>query len=273
MSTMAGHVGSVASVWRYPVKSMMGEEVNSAYLTERGVLGDRAYALLDTATGKVASAKHPAKWPNMFRFRSALQDSPAPGRPMPPARVTLPTGDSLLTTEAAFDERLSTALGRPVTLMTSAPKESSLEEYWPDVEGLALREAVTDEAMPEGTFFDLAILHILTTGTINKLRDLYPAGRFEVRRFRPNLVIDTGDVVDFVENDWIGKTVSIGPEVRFSITGPCPRCVMTTLPQYDLPKDPGILRAAVKHNNTHVGVYATVLSIGKITVGDPIVVS
>jgi uncharacterized protein len=262
--------GAVASLWRYPVKSMMGEEVNAADFTEVGVFGDRAYALLDTTTGKVASAKHPAKWPNMFRFRSSFQDSPMPGAALPPVRVTLPGGDTISTTDAEFDSRMSSELGRPVALLKSAPKASSLEEYWPDIEGLALREAVTDEAMPEGTFFDLAVLHILTTGTINRLRELYPSGRFEVRRFRPNLVIDTPGATDFVENDWIGKTLAIGPEVQLKITGPCPRCVMTTLPQYDLPKDPGILRTAVQHNAAHVGVYAAITRPGRITMGDTV---
>lgn len=272
MSTTGCATTAIASLWRYPVKSMMGEEVNSAHLSERGVLGDRAYALLDTSTGKVASAKHPAKWPGMFRFRSAFLDAPAPGGALPPARVMLPGGDTLITTQPDFDARMSTELGRPVSLMSSAPDSSTLEEYWPDVEGLTLREAVTDEAMPPGTFFDLAVLHVLTTGTINRFRELYPSGRFEVRRFRPNLVIDTGEQAGFVENDWIGKTLAIGPEVQLKITGGCPRCVMTTLPQYDLPKDPGILRTAVQHNSAHIGVYASVIRNGRVTMGDPVVV-
>ena len=99
MSEAPETMGSVASLWRYPVKSMMGEEVNSAHLTERGVLGDRAYALLDTSTGKIASAKNPSKWPAMFRFRSALQDAPAPGATLPAARVMLPGGDTVSTSE------------------------------------------------------------------------------------------------------------------------------------------------------------------------------
>jgi uncharacterized protein YcbX len=139
------------------------------------------------------------------------------------------------------------------------------------MDGLAHRETVTEEAMPTGTFFDLAVVHVLTTGTIDRLRELYPQGRFEVRRFRPNIVVEPASgEKNFVENAWIGHTLAIGDEVRLSITGPCPRCVMTTLPQGDLPRDPRILRTAAQHNQVNVGVYAAVLRGGRIHRGDPV---
>jgi hypothetical protein len=162
-------------------------------------------------------------------------------------------------------------LGRPVTLETRAPKAPQLEEYWPDVEGLAHREAVTDEATLSETFFDLSVLHLLTTATIDRLRELYPQGRFETRRFRPNIVLETGPrQAGFVENGWIGGTIAIGDRVRLRITEACPRCVMTTLAQGDLPKDTGILRTAVVHNQAGVGVYATVLQSGAVRRGDAV---
>jgi uncharacterized protein YcbX len=100
---------------------------------------------------------------------------------------------------------------------------------------------------------------------------LYPQGRFEVRRFRPNVVVETANgVKDFVENAWIGHTLAIGDAVRVAVTGPCPRCVMTTLAQGDLPKDPGILRTAAQNNQVHVGVYASVLHGGEIRRGDSV---
>ena len=157
-------------------------------------------------------------------------------------------------------------------IKSSVPETPELEEYWPDIEGLVLKETVTVEAMPEGTFFDLAVLHILTTSTINSLRSIYPEGRFEVRRFRPNLVVEVPDDTQFAENDWIGKEIKVG-DATLKITGPCPRCVMTTLPQYDLPKDPGILRTAAKHNNAHVGVYASVVQSGAVSIGDTLTVT
>jgi uncharacterized protein YcbX len=148
----------------------------------------------------------------------------------------------------------------------------SYEEYWPDIEGLAQREKVTDEAMPPRTFFDIAVIHLLTTSTINRLRELYPEGRFEVRRFRPNIVVEStaSGEKDFIENSWIGKKLTIGEDIVLRITGPCTRCVMITLPQGDLPRDLGILCTVAKYNQVNVGVYASVLHGGTIHRGDSV---
>ena len=264
-------LSSVVSLWRYPVKSMMGEELNTADITQRGLLGDRAYALVDRSNGKVVSAKNPRKWAKLFDFRAALVEPPRSGEKIPPVRITLPNGSIVTSEQSDLNQILSNVLGREVTLGTTAPETPSLEEYWPDIDGLAHRETVTDESMPAGTFFDLAVVHVLTTATIDRLRELYPQGRFEVRRFRPNIVVEPASGErSFLENDWIGRTLAIGNEVRLSITGPCPRCVMTTLPQGDLPKDPGILRTVAQHNQVNVGVYANVLRGGTICRGDPV---
>ena len=152
---------------------------------------------------------------------------------------------------------------------STIPWSAKAEEYWPDMDGLDYRDTVTDFDLPEGTFFDLAVVHVLTTATLDRLRELYPQGRFEVRRFRPNIVIaPPSSAAGFVENDWVDRTLAIGDEVRLRVTGPCPRCVMTTLPQGDLPKDPGILRASAQHNSANVGVYASVEQGGRVTRGD-----
>jgi len=269
MSPLA-QAGTLVSLHRYPVKSMMGEELNAARVTPRGVYGDRAYALCDTETLKVVSAKNPRKWPNLFNYRAAYVSPPESESALPPVRVTLPDGRFALSTSSDFAKTVSGALGRSVTLLSSAPPDAQLEEYWPDTDGLAHRDHVTDEGLPPGTFFDLALLHVLTTGTLDKLRELYPAGRIEPRRFRPNLIIDTAGQKGFIENDWIGKTLSIGPEVKIQITGPCPRCVMTTLAQGDLPKDPGVLKTAAQFNEVRVGVYASVMNPGTVRIGDAI---
>jgi uncharacterized protein len=127
--------------------------------------------------------------------------------------------------------------------------------------------------MPPGTFFDSAPLHLVTTATLDKLRSLYPAGRFEPRRFRPNIIVATPPEAEgFVENDWVGREISIGPEVRLRVATTTGRCVMTTLPQGDLPHDRGILRTAVQHNDAQVGVYAQVLAGGRVTRGDVVTV-
>src|SRR5262249_28424556 len=140
---------------------------------------------------------------------------------------------------------------------------------WPDIEGLDHQDTVTEFGLPEGTFFDCAVIHLLTTATLDRLRSLYPEGRFEVRRFRPNIVVETGSAEkDFLENAWIGQTVAIGGSVRLSMIGPRRRCVMTTLAQGDLPKDNGMLRAAAQHNRANVGVYASVNQGGGVRRGD-----
>lgn len=267
-------LGSVVSLWRYPVKSMMGEELNATDVTQRGLLGDRAYALVDGSDGKVGSAKNPRKWPNLFDFRASFIEPRHTGTKIPPVRITLPDGTIVTSEQSNLNQTLSKALNREVTLdATEFPNRGTVnaEEYWPDMEDLDFRDTVTDFALPEGTFFDCAVVHLLTTATLDRLRELYPQGLFEVRRFRPNIVVEpSSGEKGFIENDWIGHMLVIGDEVRLSITGPCPRCVMTTLPQGDLPRDLGILRTAAKNNKANVGVYASVLQGGTIHRGDSV---
>jgi uncharacterized protein len=269
-------IGRVVALWRYPVKSMMGEELNATDVTNRGLLGDRVYGLMDRADGKVATAKNPRKWPNLFDYRATFVDTPRAGAQVPPVRITLPDATIVTSEQSDHNQILSQALHREVTLEATerAQQEggaSTSEEYWPDMEGLDYRDTVTDFELPEGTFFDIGVVHLLTTATLDRLRELYPQGRFEIRRFRPNVVVETeSGPKDFVENAWIGHTLTIGEEVRLSVTEPCPRCVMITLPQGDLPKDVGILRTAARHNQVNVGVYASVVQGGTVRRGDAI---
>jgi uncharacterized protein YcbX len=252
---------------------MMGEELNASEITQRGLLGDRSYGLLDSAEGKVASAKNPRKWPRLFDFRAALAEVPASAGHVP-VRITLPDGTIVSSEQPDIDDVLSRALEREVTLRAAERQVSqaaTAEEYWPDMEGLDYRDTVTEFALPEGTFFDSAVVHLLTTSTLERLRELYSQGRFEVRRFRPNIVVETANGgKQFVENAWIGHTLAIGDTIQLSITGPCPRCVMTTLPQGDLPKDAAILRTAAQNNNANVGVYASVRRAGTVRRGDTV---
>src|SRR6266581_4564325 len=234
-NAVQGGLGSVVSLWRYPVKSMMGEELNAGEVTERGLLGDRAYALVDGSDGKAATAKNPRKWPHLFDFRATFVEPTRSAAKVPPVRIVLPDGTAVTSDQGDLNRILSKALDR------------------------------------EGTFFDVAMVHLLTTATLDRLRELYPQGRFEVRRFRPNIVVQlASDEKGFAENAWVGHTLAIGTAVRLNITGPCGRCVMTTLAQGDLSKDPGILRTAAQHNQVNVGVYAAVVRGGTIRRGDPV---
>ena len=262
-------IGTVAALHRYPVKSMLGEELNATRVGAKGFQGDRVFALADVETGKIASAKNPSKWPTLFGFRAAFTGPFNGSDTLPPVWITLPDGSMLSTEDKNIATRLSSSLGKPVRLLKGATATGTLEEYWPDIDGLARRDVVTDEAMPAETLFDLGMIHLLTTATLDSYRALYPEGRFETRRFRPNLVIQTpADFKGFPENEWDEKTLAIGDEVKIKITGPCGRCVMTTLPQGDLPKDTGILKTAARHNQARIGAYAAVLQGGIIHAGD-----
>jgi len=281
---MTTSAGSVRELWRYPVKSMLGEELQACELTGRGFVGDRAYALVDAENGKVASIKNPRKWARLFECRAEFLDV------LREVRITLPDGATVSAAEPEAAELLSTLFGRRATLETSAAGAPVLEELWLD--GSPDGRAVTDETFakgsPPGTFFDYGVVHLVTTATLDRLGKLYPEGRFDPRRFRPNVLVQSAEgETGFVENEWVGKTVAIGDDaegVRLRITDPCPRCVMTTLAQEDLPADAGILRTAARHNRlvggegrgpdgvyaASVGVYASVLRGGVVRQGDPV---
>ncbi len=270
---------TVAALWRYPVKSMMGEELNGSEITLSGLAGDRAFALVDAETGNVISAKNPKKWPNIFAFRATFTQPITNGH-LNPLWITLPDGTVLRSDQSDINEKLSDCLGHRVALQTQSPQDAKLEQFWPEYEGQdneISNEAVAGDA-PKGSFFDYAAIHLLTTSSLEAMQQYYPEGRFEARRFRPNLMIDTNGMTGFVENDWVGKTVKLGDTLRLQITDPCPRCVMPTLAQGDLPQDNGIFKNGIAKNKPlvsfagkelpSVGVYARVLNPGWVKRGD-----
>ena len=274
---------TVAELWRYPVKSMIGEELNTSFITKNGVLGDRTFALIDNETGHVVSAKNPKKWPDLFSYHAGYTAQPSVDV-LTALWIRLPNGQVLKNDDVHINDALSTALARSVTLKNNAPQQSSLEQFWPEFEGQTdevSQEAIAGDA-PTGTFFDYATLHIITTSSLAKLRELHPEGRYEIERFRPNLVINTEGQHGFVENDWIGKTIKIGASVQIQITDPCPRCVMPTLAQGDLPQDKTIFKKGIMQNNVYVpfagrslpsiGVYARVISTGIVKRGDTLLI-
>jgi uncharacterized protein YcbX len=265
----AATAGVVTALRRYPVKSMQGETTNSATITMRGLLGDRFFALIDVETGKIASAKNPRKWPGLFGYSATFVTQPANGS-APKVQIVLPDGETVTTDQRDAATILSHRLGRAVSIASSVPDKPVLEEYWPDIEELPHRDDVTEEAMPPGTFFDCASVHVLTTASLKRFQELYPGGRWDVSRFRPNILVETGDdVAGFVENGWVGRTIQVGG-AKLQITGGTPRCTMTTLQQGDLPADTNILRTAAQQNNAHVGVYATVVAPGEVRCGDAV---
>jgi uncharacterized protein YcbX len=287
-------VGTIRALWRFPVKSMLGEELDAADLTEGGIVGDRAYAIRDRETGKVASAKHSKRWPNLLDCRAAFVEPPGPGEKLPPVRIELADGNSVLSDAADVDAVLSRFFGRDVELARAAQNGYTIDQYHPDLESYdpdGHRDEVVEaqlgaaffnerglpSAVPEDSFFDLYPLSVLTTSTLDELGDVEPQSRFDVRRFRMNVIVDTPER-GFVENEWLGRTLAIGDDVQVGVSLPDPRCCMPGLPQEDLPRDPQVLKALARHNRIDVagalypcaGVYAVAEATGTIRKDDSV---
>jgi len=288
-------VGSIARLWRFPVKSMKGERIEQGEFTDRGLVGDRAYALIDAETGKVASAKSVRLFPDLFGCSAAFVEPPRLDGDLPPVRITLPDGRSVTSDSNDVDRDLSAFFQRDVTLARAAPDDFTIDQYHPDVEDAdpaGHRDTVVEQKLGSaffaeaglpspvsvGLFFDLFPVSVLTTSTLDRLNELQPDISFDERRFRMNVIIDTKEA-GFVENNWVGHDLAIGDAMRLNVALPDPRCVMTTLAQDELPRDTGVLRALVQHNRVQVGeagrfpctgVYAVVQSSGAARTGDSV---
>ncbi len=153
-------VGSVAGLWRFPVKSMRGERIEQAELTERGLLGDRAYALIDADTGKVVSAKSVRLFPNLFGCQAAFVEPPRSGRELPPVRIALPDGSSVTSDSGDVDRVLSACFKRDVTRARAAPEDFTIDQYHPDIEDLdpaGHRDAVVEQKLGSAFFAEAGL--------------------------------------------------------------------------------------------------------------------
>jgi uncharacterized protein YcbX len=268
---------------------MQGETPGQVTVDDTGLVGDRAYALVDSETGAVASAKDPRRWAGLLQFSARFRAEPGSGQPV---TITLPGGAQVSSTDPDVDSVLSAAAGRPVTLSSAAAPGATYDEVWPEIDGLAPQEFVASlrtgqtsageavTALPvgmlaPGTFQDVSPVTILTTASLRAARRRHPAGDWDPRRFRTTILIDA-DGEEFIENEWLGRTLTIGT-VRLSVLAPTPRCVMVTLLQPDLGADRAVLTTLAKHNRAEVpgsgrfaclGAYAGVDSGGTIGVGD-----
>lgn len=262
-----GGSGTIAEIWRYPVKSMAGERVSTVLVWKKGLAGDRSFALVDRETGNMVSAKDYRRWPGILNFQATWIPM-LPSRNL--VRIKFPDSREMTSDQTEIEAALSEVLGRGVLISRNPPQHPMLRQAHPDLSQPANPDGVTTEKMLPGSFFDQATLHLVTSATLDTLAGCYPAGDFSTRRFRPNLVLDIPEPTHgFPENDWLGKTLCLGNTVRLRITGLCPRCVMTMLPQMNLGKDPGILKTAFDQNNANVGCLAEVLSEGTVNRGDP----
>ncbi|HVC43218.1 MAG TPA: MOSC N-terminal beta barrel domain-containing protein [Candidatus Binataceae bacterium] len=273
------NIGVVKELYRYPVKSMLGESVDELAIGPGGALGDRAWALRETAGGRIVSAKKIAR---LFEYRSRYDRAPIANGDAP-VTIILPDGRTLHPDDADAATVLSTALGFDVTLERAVAGRHSRAMIDPDTifGDVAIEEVMpglTRATMPDsfallrGSFFDSATIHVLTTGTIAHLRRL--AGddaQADARRFRPNIVVHTApEATGFVEDGWLGKTLEAGAEVTIVAMQPALRCVMTTHRQDGLPRDLRILRAAAQHHRATLGVFAAIGAPGIVRVGDPV---
>lgn len=272
------------AIFRYPVKSMLGERLTACAVTERGLEGDRVLAAVDVATGRVVSAKHPRKWGQMLTLRARLAaHDPAV------AEIVLPGGRTIRSADPGVHEALSEALGRAVRLVGEAPSSPRIERTDPMLDDLSeeseLRLGAPSEgglaaASPPGTLFDHAPVHLVTTATLDALASRAPSSRFDAARFRPNLVLDLPGVSGFAENAWAGWIVRIGDGLVLRVLLPTPRCVVPTLAQRTLPGDAGVLRAVARHNRIEiagrpgtaacVGAYAEVVRPGVVRETDDV---
>jgi hypothetical protein len=282
-------VGAVAAVRRYPVKSMLGEDLPAGEFDAGGLVGDRAYALVDRESGKVVSVKRPKRWARMFELTASTGGEPSGGS----VSVTFPDGSSTAIDDPELTRLLGAFFARDVSVVDRPPEGATFDEVWlrdlkDGVEpyfGAASRVEEGDEMVDggsemstHGNLFNYGTVHLVTTSSTDALAAAAPGSRFDPHRFRPNVVVDTPDT-GFAETAWQGRTLAIGT-TRLAVTFTVPRCVMTTLAQGDLPADREVLRTITRENAVDVlengtrypcvGVYADVADPGRITVGDPV---
>lgn len=269
-------------MWRYPVKSMLGEEVGAVDVDDGGFDGDRRFGVVDALTGKVASAKRPRYWERLLQLRAEVADAGA-------VRILFPDGRAVLSGDGLVDKLLSEFLGRQVVLCDRAATGAELERSVPEAVLEQGREADVDftlleiaAASPVGTFFDFSPVQLVTSASLDRAAGLHPAGRLDPVRYRPNVIAETpAGVTGFVENDWVGRRLELGPDVVLEVLVPSPRCAIPTLRHGDLPPDPDAFRVQRQHNFLPIpiegfgsaaclGVHAGVVRGGRVSAGDEV---
>ncbi len=291
---------TVAEMWRYPVKSMQGERVGSSDIDERGLVFDRAYALVDAATGKVASAKRPRLWGALLQMGARIIDDDRSGANPPVVEVDF-GGESAVIRgggDPQASKTISEWLGREVRIVSVAPAEAAFEEVWvPDMgepesmyvpvtaedeDGLPVLSVPGSLGAPSGALFDFSALHILAAASMRSLSAALGGVSVDVRRFRPNLVIETDDgTADYPDNQWSESVLRIGGSLEVRGIMPTMRCVMVTLPQGELSRSREVLQTLNRMNRLEVpsmgsypciGVYARIVRAGTVSEGDQVVV-
>lgn len=272
----------VASVWQYPVKSMVGTTVPVVELNHDGMVGDRMWAARDHVRGGIRGAKKIGALMHLAAQYVDGHDGPV--------EIHLPDGSVTRTDRSDVHERVSAAIEHPVTLEALRPADDldhyrrgapDTDDVMAELRGIFGRDG--DEPLPDfsvfppvimeyesppGTYLDAFPLMLMTTSALRSLAQALPDSVVDVRRFRPSFVIDTGDAEGHPEQGWVGRRARLGT-AELQIAAACPRCVMITRAiAPDIPEDRAVLRHVVRELDQCVGVYATVVTPGTVHAGD-----
>jgi uncharacterized protein YcbX len=246
----------LAAIWRHPVKSLQGETLSEATVDADGVRGDRSWGIRDETSGRILTGR---REPRLLLGTASLTDDGEPG-------VTLSTGATCRGVGAHTDAVLSDWLARPVALVAAAGAPGAPAEYFADATDDG-SEAI-EWTMPAGRFVDSMPILVLTTASLRAGAGLHPSGDWDVRRFRPNLLVESDDD-EWVEDGWCGRNLRIGA-VKVTPRQPCIRCTMVTRPQPQLDRDLDIYKTLARHHGGNLGVWSTVDTPGILRVGDPV---
>lgn len=284
-------IGTIKQIWRYPAKSMAGEQIESAKLEPQGFADDRTWAVRDESSGEIVGGK---KLPKLMMLKARYVRPPTTGfgpEADSSLELTFPDGRVVSSDDAYVDAILSMFLGRQVALVSRAaannkqhyalakpltPAETRYvlgmkpEDPSPDFSSFSLRLMLTlsKYTSPPGTYYDVYPLHFMTTAALDTMRGHYPQGDFRVERYRPSFVIEADPEFEgIIENDWRGMNLRIGKAVM-RCNHPTIRCSMPGAAQVGMDADSEIPRAVMKYAGQHLGAYATPLNNERIQVGD-----
>ena len=283
-------VGHVRELWRFPVKSMQGERLDRAIDVGlgQGVAGDRGWAIRAESVGEIQGGK---KISELLGCAARYVEEPSDGT-TPDVEITLPDGRSVRSDDPSVHAELSTALGVDVTVWPRRPADDvehyrrrgvideaemrrqfalTDDEPLPDFSGIpvAIMQELTEFVSPRGTYFDSTELHLLTSASLASLAALAPDSRIDVRRFRPNFFVDSGDATGFPEEQWFGRRLRIG-ELEADVVMIMQRCVMAAHAQADLPYDRSIIRTLVRETGMNLGIGLNVVRPAAVAPGDPV---
>lgn len=282
-------VGRISSIWRYPVKSMSGERVSAAHLTQFGLHADRTWAVRDVQLDVTTGAKrHPRLLMCSARYVDVPPPDAGPGR-APEVVIEFPDGTQVSSSDPAVHGELSSFLDHEVTLEPLPPLDRRDRYRGPMATKADLRETfgiAADEPLPDmsvfpvkklaelsryatpvGSYVDAYPVHVLTEQTLAAMATRAPGADFDVRRFRPTILVDSPGSGENAEWDWCGGVLSL-PGVQLQPLIPTIRCVMPSLEQSGLARDPRITRTVAAHSRRCLGVYGTVLRAGRIAEGE-----